>query len=180
MIRDARCKDAARITEIFNQAIPSGFAVWREQLTDQTEVAGWIDGPAPRQAVLVAESASVGGAKRIDGFATLAPFKTGPGWQASTELSVYVAAEARGAGIGGRLIDAICNRAAEIGCATVVSAIDAANTGSVALHERRGFVCIGVIKCAGRKAGALRDVVLLQRLPLSSSAPVKIKYAPIT
>ncbi len=170
-LRDAEREDAAAIHVIFAEAQPLPAAVWRDEPAPLEEIEGWLDGPDAKRAILVAEDAD--GA--VVGFAALGPFKTGPGWRVSGEISVYVAAAAQGGGIGSALCRAICAKAEALGLATVIAAVDSANPASIALHERCGFTRIGEIERAGAKSGALRDVLLLQRLLESSSAPETMK-----
>lgn len=158
-IRDAHPDDAEAVCAIFNDAVDAPGVVWRDSPIDVATARSWIAGPDARLAMLVAVKAG-----RARGFAALSPFKPTIGWEPCVEISIYVAAAARGQGMGGGLIDAICARAAAEGRATVVASIDAENAGSIALHARHGFAHIGVIRRAGRQAGAERDVVLLQRL----------------
>lgn len=158
-LRDARPEDAAAIREIFNAAQPLPAAVWRDAPARVEEIAGWLSGPDAKSVVLVAERAGV-----VLGFAALGAFKTGPGWHVSAEISLYVRADARGGGIGAALCRAVCARGREIGLATILTAIDNANAGSIKLHARCGFERIGEIKRAGMKSGALRDLTLMQIL----------------
>jgi phosphinothricin acetyltransferase len=78
--------------------------------------------------------------------------------------SVYVAAAARGRGVGRALLAELipASEAAEIW--TLIAGIHPENVASLALHERAGFRRIGVQERVGRDpAGRWRDVVLLER-----------------
>lgn len=78
--------------------------------------------------------------------------------------SVYVAADARGRGVGRALLDALIEASEAAGLWTLMAGVQADNVASLALHERVGFRRIGVQVAVGRDpSGRWRDVVLLER-----------------
>lgn len=78
--------------------------------------------------------------------------------------SVYVAGEARGQGIGRRLLEALVVESEAVGLWTLMAGVMAENAASLALHERVGFRRVGVQRAMGQdQAGRWRDVVLLER-----------------
>lgn len=84
------------------------------------------------------------------------------------EHSVYVAAAARGRGVGGLLLDALLRSTDAGGVWTVQSGVFPENTASLALHRAAGFRVVGTRERLGRMtygplAGTWRDVVLLER-----------------
>ncbi len=77
--------------------------------------------------------------------------------------SVYVAADARGRGIGRALLEAVITASEAVGLWTLLAGVMAENAVSLALHERVGFRRVGVQRSIGRDAtGRWRDVVLLE------------------
>ena len=77
--------------------------------------------------------------------------------------SVYVAAAARGQGVGRALLAAIVAASESAGLWTLVAGVLAENTASLVLHERAGFRRIGVMEAIGQDpSGRWRDVVLLE------------------
>jgi phosphinothricin acetyltransferase len=80
------------------------------------------------------------------------------------ELSVYVAPEARGRGVGNRLLSALIASTEAAGVWTINAGIFPENTASLALHERHGFRVLGRQERIGKTAaGVWRDVILLER-----------------
>jgi L-amino acid N-acyltransferase YncA len=80
------------------------------------------------------------------------------------ELSVYVAPEARGRGVGNRLLSALIASTEAAGVWTINAGIFPENTASLALHQRHGFRVLGRQERIGRTiAGVWRDVILLER-----------------
>jgi L-amino acid N-acyltransferase YncA len=79
------------------------------------------------------------------------------------EHSVYVAARARGRGVGRRLLDALIASTEAAGIWTIESGIFPENVASLRLHEAAGFRVVGVRERLGRHDGRWRDVVLIER-----------------
>lgn len=80
------------------------------------------------------------------------------------ELSVYVAPEARGRGIGNRLLEALIASTEAAGIWTINAGIFPENKASLALHERHGFRVLGRQERIGKTVGGVwRDVILMER-----------------
>lgn len=80
------------------------------------------------------------------------------------ELSVYVAPEARGRGVGNRLLEALIASTEEAGVWTINAGIFPENKASLALHERHGFRFLGRQERIGKTVGGVwRDVILMER-----------------
>jgi len=105
---------------------------------------------------------------RVVGWATLAAVSDRCVYAGVAEVSVYVAAVARGRGVGARLMEALIVRADAINVWTLQAGIFPENPASLALHERAGFRVVGRRERLGRmthgpRAGEWRDVLLLER-----------------
>jgi len=105
--------------------------------------------------------ARVGG--RIVGWAALSRVSERCAYGGVAEVSVYVAADARGGGVGRRLLDELVRSSEEAGVWTLQAGIFPENAASIALHERCGFRVVGIRERLGRLRGAWRDVALLER-----------------
>jgi phosphinothricin acetyltransferase len=79
------------------------------------------------------------------------------------EVSVYVAAEAQGCGLGTRLLAALVRASEAAGYWTLQAGIFPENLASVQIHTKCGFRTIGVRERLGKLNGAWRDVVLMER-----------------
>lgn len=159
-IRDAGANDAPAIAAILNHEIAHSTATWTTQARSDAEMAHWhaerVAGGFP---VLVA----VRGA-RVLGYGGYGPFRAGQGYRFTVEHSVYVAGDARGAGIGGALLGALCVRARAAGLHAMVGGIGAENEGSLRLHARHGFTETGRLPAVGFKFGRWLDLVFMQKL----------------
>jgi phosphinothricin acetyltransferase len=100
----------------------------------------------------------------IVGYAYCAPWKSRPAYRHTVEDSVYVAPDAVGLGVGGRLLDALLAECASAGIREVIAVIvDADGEASLALHRNRGFIDAGRLRAVGFKHGRWLDTILLQR-----------------
>lgn len=158
-IRDAVEADLAAITEITNQVVAEGTAIWRDDPVTVEDRRAWL---AQRRAsdhpVLVAETET----GEVAGFATFGAFRPFPGYHPTVEHSIHLAEEHRGLGIGRQLLDALIERATAAGKEAMVAGVDAATVGSVRFHERAGFREVGHLPRIGRKFGQPVDLILLQ------------------
>ncbi|HTF38649.1 MAG TPA: GNAT family N-acetyltransferase [Blastocatellia bacterium] len=79
------------------------------------------------------------------------------------EVSVYVAASARGMGVGRSLLGALIEEAERNGIWTLQAGVFPENTASIALHKSCGFREVGRRERIGMLRGLWRDVILLER-----------------
>ena len=78
-------------------------------------------------------------------------------------MSVYVAATARGHGVGKALLEALVQESEVNGIWTLQAGIFPENTARVALHKSCGFHKIGIRRRIGKLGDKWRDVVLMER-----------------
>lgn len=98
----------------------------------------------------------------VVGWAALSPYSRRPVYAGVAEVSIYVAAAARGHGIGRTLLAALIESARAGGLWTLQAGIFPENEASLALHRALGFRDVGVRERIGRLDGDWRDVVLLE------------------
>ena len=159
-IRSAETADLPRITEIYAGEVLRGRASFEEVPPDVAEMTRrWRDLRGAGFPYLVAER---GG--QVLGYAYAGPYRARTAYRYTVENSVYVAAEVRGQGVAGGLLEALI-AACEAGRWRQMVAVigDSANAASIALHARAGFVHVGTLKSVGRKHGVWLDTVLMQR-----------------
>jgi L-amino acid N-acyltransferase YncA len=128
--------------------------------TFETEAPQWESWDAAHSAVcrLVAETADA-----VLGFAALSPVSARTVYAGVAEVSVYVSAQARGAGVGGALLRELVRASEAAGFWTLQAGIFPENLASLSLHQRCGFRVLGVRQRVGCLSGRWRDVVLLER-----------------
>ena len=158
-VRPARAEDAAEICRIYNQGIEDRVATLETELRTPEERAAWLAERGPRHPVLVAED---GG--RVVGWSSLNRFNPRPAYDHVADMSVYIARECRGRGVGRRLLDAIDEAARGIGYHKMVLAAFPFNAPGMALYERCGFTRVGIYREQGRLDGRWVDVVVMEKL----------------
>ncbi|MEV8545279.1 N-acetyltransferase family protein [Streptomyces sp. NPDC051572] len=99
-----------------------------------------------------------GNSQRILGYATSSPYRAKPAYSTSVEVTVYLAPDAAGRGIGTLLYKALFEALADEDVHRAYAGIAQPNEASTRLHERFGFRYIGVHREVGRKFGHYWDV----------------------
>jgi phosphinothricin acetyltransferase len=79
------------------------------------------------------------------------------------DLSIYIAPEGRGSGVGRALLAALVRESEAAGLWTLQAGVFPENIASLALHRALGFRDVGVREKIGRMNGRWRDVLLLER-----------------
>jgi L-amino acid N-acyltransferase YncA len=153
-IRDADpASDADACAAIYAPHVEASAVSFEEQAPDAAELAARIERYGTSHAWLVAEREG-----QIVGYAYATAFNERPAYRWSASVSVYVAEEARGAGVGRALYEALFARLRERGMRMACAGITLPNEASVGLHESLGFALVGVNREIGWKQGAWRDV----------------------
>ena len=158
IIRDAVHDDLPAILEIHNDAIRTTTAIWDEHEVDLDDRRTWFD--ARRSAGLPVLVAEVSGS--VIGFATYGPWRAKTGYRFTVENSVYVHPDHRGRGAANALMPALIDRARAGDVHSIVAGIEAANAGSIALHEKFGFRRVALLPEVGFKFGRWLDLAYLQ------------------
>jgi len=97
------------------------------------------------------------------GWAALSPVSSRYAYRGVAEVSVYVAAAARGRGVGNALLQALVKESEVNGIWTLQAGIFPENAASIALHTSCGFRKVGVRCRIGKLGDVWRDVLLLER-----------------
>ena len=162
LVRDAEDSDLPQIVEIVNALLPTTTIEWTETQYTLGNRRDWLARHRyAGEPVLVAD---VDG--EIAGFASYGDFRDSqkwPGYRFVVEHTVHVRERHWRTGIGRALLDALLQRAAVSGKRVMVGAVDGDNVGSIAFHERCGFVEVARMPGIGFKLGRWLTLVLLQR-----------------
>jgi L-amino acid N-acyltransferase YncA len=103
-------------------------------------------------------------AERVLGWVALSPYSSRQVYAGVAWLSVYVATDVHGRGIGGGLIDAMIEASEAAGIWSLLAGILVENVASLAAHRAAGFRRVGTQERLGRdRTGRWRDVVLMER-----------------
>lgn len=159
-IRDATLADAAAIARIYNQGIEDRVATLETELRTPAERAAWLAARGPRHPVLVA----VDRAGEVVGWCSLNQFNPRPVYDHVADISVYVARERRGRGIGDALMSALEARARALGYHKMVLAAFPFNAAGMRLYERHGFLTVGIYREQGMLDGRWVDVIVMDKI----------------
>ena len=159
-VRAAQPDDVAAMLAIYNDVIATSTAIYSTQPSTLDERRAWFN---TRIGSGFPVLAAVNGGDFV-GYASFAEFRGAwPGYRHSVEHSVYVRADHRQQGAGSALVRALFPLAAALGKHVMIGGIDAANDGSLRMHERLGFERVAHFREVGRKFGRWLDLVFVQR-----------------
>jgi len=160
LIRPSRDADIAAIAAIYADAVERGTGTFELTAPDAAEMTRRrADVVAKDLPWLVVERDGV-----VAGFAYANHFRPRPAYRYCVEDSIYVAAQARGVGLGRFLLAELVAQCEARGARQMLAVIgDSANAGSIGVHRACGFTDAGVLKSSGWKFGRWLDVVILQR-----------------
>lgn len=174
MLRSMRLMDCDRgrhgdaILLILNEVIANSTALYDYKPRNSAAMDAWfarkLEGGFP---VIGAFDEQDG----LLGFASYGTFRAWPAYKYSVEHSVYVAAAARGRGVGRALLAALIERAREQNYHALIGGIDAANAVSIQLHRSLGFQHVGTLSQVGFKFGRWLDLAFYQLLLETPFAP---------
>ncbi len=156
------------VRQIYREGIATGNA------TFETEVPDWEkwDSSHRKDCRLVAlEPGDEGIAEvlipldgvRVLGWAALSPVSSRRVYAGVAEVSVYVAAAARGRGVGKALLQALVQESEMNGIWTLQAGIFPENVASISLHTSCGFREVGVSRHIGKLGDTWRNVILMER-----------------
>lgn len=153
-IRRMTPDDWPAVARIYREGIETGDATfetelppweaWNERHLDAPRLVAVVDG-------------------EVAGWAALSPVSSRCVYAGVAEVSVYVGEDARGRGVGSRLLETLVEGSEEEGLWTLQAGIFPENEASIAVHERCGFRVVGIREKLGRMDGRWRDVVLMER-----------------
>jgi phosphinothricin acetyltransferase len=153
-IKALEMEDYPRVKQIYQQGIDTGDATFETTTKDWLE---WDAQMLPCCRFVATENES------ILGWAALSAASDRCAYRGVAEISVYVAAEARGKGIGHSLLASLITCSEDNGIWTLQAGIFSENETSLKLHLKHGFRLLGVRQRLGELNGRWRDVTFLER-----------------
>ena len=154
-IRPAALADSGAIAGIYNQGIAERVATFDTDEITAESVAGWLDG----EPLLVAELDG-----RVVGWTRAVRSSEQCAQRGVGEYTIYLDRDARGRGIGQRLLDALVAAAEDAGYWKLQGRLFTTNEASRALAHRCGFREVGVYERHGRLDGEWKDLLIVERL----------------
>ena len=158
IVRPAIIDDAAEITRIYNQGIEDR-STFETRPRDEAERREWLSSRTPRHPVTVAIRDD-----KLLGWASLNPFSPREAYRFVADLSIYVARDSRGAGVGSALMVDLIERARSLDYHKIVLATFPHSTAALRLYERFGFRTVGDYKEQGLLDGKWTDTRIMELL----------------
>jgi len=134
-------EDWTSVSKIYAEGISTGFATFESNVPDYKS---WNNAHITA-CRLVAEKND-----KILGWAALSPVSSRCVYGGIGEVSVYIAAESRGHGVGKALLYKLIEESEAAGYWTIQSGIFPENIASIKLHEKVGFRFIGKREKVGK------------------------------
>lgn len=143
-----------QVAGIFEEGIATGNATFQ---TEAPTWEAWDTGHLPTCRVAAFEG------EVMLGWGALSPVSSRCVYAGVAEVSVYVAAAARGQGVGRALLGRLVEESEREGLWTLQAGIFPENEASLKLHEQCGFRLVGRRERIGNMNGLWRDTILLER-----------------
>ncbi|MFJ8004275.1 GNAT family N-acetyltransferase [Streptomyces fagopyri] len=160
--------DLGFLTEIYNHYVRETPLTFDTVVLTPEERRPWLlshlqDGPHRLMVATDTDPEPEPGAGRILGYATSSGFRPKAAYATSVEVSVYLAPDAGGRGIGTLLYEALFEALAGEDLHRAYAGVAQPNEASVRLHERFGFRHVGTYREVGRKFGRYWDVAWYEK-----------------
>ena len=154
MIREMRYSDGPQVLLVYAFGLMTGNA------TFETSVPRWDDWWLGhlRHSRLVCELEG-----EVVGWVALSPVSPRRAYSGVAEVSLYVAGDRLGQGIGSRLMQAVIASSEAHGIWTLYASLFPENTASVRLLEKFGFRRVGIREKIAAVKGVWRDTAIMER-----------------
>jgi len=134
-MRNATEKDLPRIVGIYNSTVPTRLATADTEPVSVESKRPWFLAHTPgRHPILVHEEAG-----EVIAWVSFQPFYGRPAYDHTAEISIYLAPEARGKGLGKRLLREAMDMTPSLGIKTLLGFIFSHNEPSIRLFRGFGF-----------------------------------------
>jgi phosphinothricin acetyltransferase len=167
-LRVAQASDGAALAAIYDPVVRETAISFETEPPTAAAMAGRVAGLLPTHPWLVAETNGT-----VAGYAYASPHRDRAAYRWSTDVTVYVAAAARGGGLGRALYGALLAILARQRFHAAFAGVTLPNAASVGLHRAAGFEPVGVYREVGFKHGSWHDVAWFRRALEGDSAPAE-------
>jgi L-amino acid N-acyltransferase YncA len=145
--------DWPAVSRIYEEGLATGVGSF------ETAVPSWKEWDAAR----LPHSRLVAREPEVVGWIALSPVSRRACYLGVAEFGIYVAAGARGGGVGRALLDAAIDSAERHGIWTLQGVTIAGNEASLRLQQRCGFRVVGRRERIARRGEVWHDTVLMER-----------------
>ena len=153
---EAREEDLPRVVEIYNASIAGRRATADTEPVSVESRREWFLAHNEKRPLWVLKRDG-----RIIAWISLRPFYGRPAYGATAEVSVYVAPEHQGEGIGTRLLRAVIGKCPQLGVSTLLGFVFAHNDASMKMNDKLGFERWGFLPEVAELDGVKRDLIIV-------------------
>jgi len=164
-VRLAEKADIPLITRIYNQGIADRVATLETDEKTIEDRTAWFESHRLTHPVLIAEMKGT-----VVGFASLNVFNSRCAYNGVADFSIYIERPLRGIGIGSVLMEALIEKASELGYHKLVLSALSNNEKGKTLYKKFGFREVGVYKEQGILDGKWIDILIMEKI-LDSTIP---------
>lgn len=157
LIRPALVADLSAIVAIYNSTVAGRQSTADLQPVTVAERQAWFDVHRDNRPLFVACDTN----GTVCAWGSFSDFYPRAAYHISAEISIYVAPERRGIGLGGQLLDFMLAEAPVLGIRKVLAFIFAHNAPSLALFRARGFADWGLLPQVCDLQSFTADIVIL-------------------
>ena len=157
LIRPALVADLPAIVAIYNSTVAGRQSTADLQPVTIAERQAWFDAHRDNRPLFVACDTN----GTVCAWGSFSDFYPRTAYHISAEISIYVAPERRGNGLGRKLLQEMLQRAPALGIKNVLAVIFAHNAASIALFQSQGFAEWGRLPQVCDLQTRLADIVIL-------------------
>ncbi|MDR2498662.1 MAG: GNAT family N-acetyltransferase [Tannerellaceae bacterium] len=159
IIRDVRRDDAPAIADIYNYYIENTIVSFEELPITPQEMESRILKITSKFPYIIFEQGGI-----VEGYAYLSTWRERISYRYAAELAIYLRHGSEGRGIGSLLMDQLLRETEASSIRALIACISLPNPASVALHEKFGFVRVGLFPEVGYKMNQWIDVGFWEKI----------------
>lgn len=152
-IRPITKDNFSEVVEIYKQGLATNIATFQNDLPQWED---WNKGHLDFCRISIYEN------NKMLGWTALTPVSSRCVYAGVAEVSVYIAQNERGKGIGKILLNELITQSEANGIWMLQSGIFSENQSSIKLHEKCGFRMVGYREKIGKKNGIWKDNILME------------------
>jgi phosphinothricin acetyltransferase len=152
-IRPITKDNFSEVVEIYKQGLATNIATFQNDLPQWED---WNKGHLDFCRISIYEN------NKMLGWTALTPVSSRCVYAGVAEVSVYIAQNERGKGIGKILLNELIKQSEANGIWMLQSGIFSENQSSIKLHEKCGFRMVGYREKIGKKNGIWKDNILME------------------
>ncbi|MBR36521.1 MAG: GNAT family N-acetyltransferase [Rhodobacteraceae bacterium] len=158
-VRPAKLSDVEQIMEIWNPYIKNSLVTFNSSEKTKEDICDLIEVRRKKGHEFWIASKN----DKVIGFASYDQLRAGVGYRYSMEHTIIVSAEAKGLGVGKKLMDILCAHAKSRDINSMWAGVSALNVEAIKFHEAIDFKIVARLPEVGYKFDSFIDLVLMKK-----------------